>query len=84
MLETVETLFDDKMKSEIKEKIKKIPLSDSTSMTRTELSAHDLMSQLNEGLRNAPGFSLALDESTDKTGNAQVMVFVRYHNAGLK
>ena len=39
-------------------------------MRRTELSAHDLMSQLDEGLRNAPGFSLALDESTDKTDNA--------------
>ena len=36
MLETVETLFDDKIKSEIKEKINKIPLSDSTSMRRTE------------------------------------------------
>ena len=84
MLETVETLFDDKMKSEIKEKIKKIPLSDSTSMRRTEILAYDLMSQLDEGLQNAPGISLAIDESTDKTDNAQVLVFVRYYNAGLK
>ena len=55
MLETVKMLFDDKMKSEIKEKINRIPLSDSTSMRRTELLAYDLMSQLDEGLRNAPG-----------------------------
>ena len=70
MLETVETLLDDKMKSETKEKINKVPLSDSTSMRRTELLAYDVMSQLNEGLQNASGISLAIDESTDKTDNA--------------
>ena len=37
MLETVETLFDDKIKSEIKDKIKKITLSNSTSRGRTKL-----------------------------------------------
>ena len=84
MLETVETLFDDKMKSKIKDKIKKIPLFDSTSMSRTELLAYDLMSQLDEGLQNAPGISLAIDESIDNTNNAQLMVFVRYYNAGVK
>ena len=36
MLETVETLFDDKIKSEINEKINELPLSDSTSMRRTQ------------------------------------------------
>ena len=53
-------------------------------MRRTELLAYDLMSQLDEGLRNAPGISLAIDESTDETDNAQVMVFVRYYNAGVR
>ena len=72
------------MKTEIKEKINKIPLSDSTSMRRTELLAYDLMSLLNEGLRNAPGISLAINDSTDKSDNAQVMVFVRYYNAGVR
>ena len=70
MLETVETLFRDKIKSEIKEKINKIPFSDSSSMKRTELLAYDVMSQLDEGLQNAPGISLAIDELTDKTDNA--------------
>ena len=41
MLETVETLFDGKILSEIKEKINKIPLSGSTSMRRTESLAYD-------------------------------------------
>ena len=84
MLKTVETLFDDKMKSEIKGKINKIPLFHSTSMRRTELFAYDLMSQLDEGLQNTPTISLAIDESTDKTDNAQLMVFVRYYNARVK
>ena len=74
MLETVETLFHDKMKSEVEGKINKIPLSDSTSMRRTELLAYALMLQLNDGLQNALGISLAIDESTDKTDNAQLMV----------
>ena len=84
MLETVETLFDDKMKFEIKDKIKKILLFYSTSMSRTELLAYDLMLQLDEGLQNAPRISLVIDESIDNTDNAQLMVFVRYYNAGVK
>ena len=84
MPETVETLLDDKMKSEIKEEINKIPLSDSSSMRRTELLACDLMSQLDAGLQNAHGISLAIGKSTDKTDNAQLMVFVRYYIAGVK
>jgi len=84
MLETAETLFDDKQKNEIKDKIKQIPLSDSTAMRRTELLADDLMSQLDEGLKKAPCISLAIDESTDSTDNAQLMVFVRYYDTGKK
>ena len=42
------------------------------------------MSQLDEGLQNAPDLLLAIDESSDKTDNAQLMVFVRYYNAGVK
>ena len=56
-----------------------MPLSDSTLMRKTELLANDLMSQLDEGLQNAPGISPAIDESTDKTDNAQLMVFVKYY-----
>ena len=84
VLKTVETLFDDKMKSEIKEKINKIPLPNSTPTRRTELLAYDLMSQLDESLQNSPDISLAFDESTDKTDNSQLMVFVRNYNTGVK
>ena len=53
-------------------------------MKRTELLEYDLMSQLNKVLQNAPGISLAIDESIGNTDNAQFMVFVRYYNAGVK
>lgn len=84
MLETVDTLFDGRQKNEIKDKIKQIPLSDSTSMRRTELLANDLMLQLDLGLKEAPCISLAIDESTDSTDHAQLMVFVRYYDARKK
>ncbi|XP_068204564.1 protein FAM200A-like [Palaemon carinicauda] len=83
MLGTADTLFDDKQKNEIKDRIKQIPLSDSTSM-RTELLAVYLMSQLDQGLKKAPCISLAIDESTDSTDNGQLIVFVRYYDAGEK
>ena len=68
----------------IKDKIRKIPSSDSTSMERTELLAYNLLSQLDEDLQNAPSISLVIDESTDSTDNAQHMIFVRYYTAGVK
>ncbi|XP_068237388.1 general transcription factor II-I repeat domain-containing protein 2-like [Palaemon carinicauda] len=37
-----------------------------------------------EGLKKAPCISLAIDESTDSTDNAQLIVFVRYYDAGEK
>ena len=64
-------------RDEIIDKVKQIPLSDSTAM-RTGLLAEDIVLQLNEGLKSAPCISLAIDESTDMTDNAQLMVFVRY------
>ncbi|KAK8744617.1 hypothetical protein OTU49_000533, partial [Cherax quadricarinatus] len=67
-------------KKQIKDKIKQLPLSDSTSARRTELLA-DLMSQLDLGLKKAPCISLALDGSTDSTDNAQLMVLARYYDA---
>lgn len=84
MLETVETLFDDKQIVEIKNKIKQIPLSDSTCMRRTELLAEDLLSQLDERLEKAHCVSLVIDESTDCTDNSQLIVFVRYYDANQK
>ena len=83
MIQTAETLFDGKQRDEIIDKVKQILLSDSTAM-RTGLLAEDLVLQLNEGLKSAPCISLAIDESTDMTDNAQLMVFVRYYDGKTK
>jgi hypothetical protein len=73
MCEVADTLLEGKLKYEVREKIKQIPLSDSTAMRRTEILAEDLT------IQNAPWISLAVDESTDNTDNAQLLVFVRFY-----
>ena len=83
-IQTSETLFDDKQRDKIIDKVKQIPLSDSTAMRRTELLAKDLVLQLDEGMKSAPCISLAIDESTDITDNAQLMVFARYYDGSKK
>ena len=56
MIQTAETLFDGKQRDEIIDKVKQIPLSDSTAMRRTGLLAEDLVLQLNEGLKSHLAF----------------------------
>ena len=64
--------------------IKQISFSDSSAMRRTELLVEDLLLQLNEGLKNEPLISLAIDESTDMTDNAQHLIFGRYYDGSKK
>lgn len=80
MTEVMDTLFEGKQKEEIKCKIKQVPLSYSTASRRTEALAGDLVKQLCDGIKNAECISLAVDEPTDTTDNAQLMVFVRYYS----
>ena len=65
---------------EMRLSLKQIPLSDSSAMRRTELLAEHLLWKLDQGLKNAPCISLAIDESTDMTDNAQLLIFVRYYD----
>ncbi|XP_072768354.1 general transcription factor II-I repeat domain-containing protein 2A-like [Nerophis lumbriciformis] len=50
------------------------------STRRTVILAGDLSKQLCDGIKNAECISLAVDESTDTTDNAQLLVFVRYYD----
>ena len=84
MVQMAETLFDGKQRDDIITKIKQIPLSDSSAMRRTELMAEDLLWQLDQRLKNAPCISLAIDESTDMTDNAQLLIFLRYYDGNRK
>lgn len=65
-------------KDDIIQKINQIPLSDSTAVRRTEILADDLLDQMKSAVKKAKCISLALDESTDNTDNAQLLVFVRF------
>ena len=69
-----ETLFDGKQRDVIINKIKQIPLSDYSAMKRTELLVEDLLLELDEGLKHASCISLAINESTEVTNNAQIFV----------
>lgn len=80
MTEVMDTMFEGKQKEEMTTKIKRIPLSDSTATRRTEILAGNVAKQLRDGIKNAECISLAVDESTDTTDNAQLMVFVRYYD----
>ncbi|XP_056110235.1 SCAN domain-containing protein 3-like [Rhinichthys klamathensis goyatoka] len=78
LVEIADALFEGKERQEMSEKLKKIPLSNDTSTRRTEVLAHDLVKQLTDDIKDAPCVSLAVDESTDGTDQAQLCVFVRY------
>lgn len=80
MTEVMDTLFEGKEREVMTAKIQKIPLSDDTATRRTEDLAKDVSKQLCEGIKNAQCISLAVDESTDITDNAQLVVFVRYYD----
>lgn len=78
MNEVAIALFEGTQKDDIIQKINQISLSDSTAAKRTEILADDLLDQMKSAVKKAKCISLALDESTDNTDNAQLLVFVRF------
>lgn len=53
-------------------------MSASTTTRKSELLAEDVLAQLDAAVQNAVCISLAIDESTDVTDNAQLLVYVRF------
>ena len=78
MNEVAIALYEGTQKDDIIQKINQIPLSDSTAVRQTEILADDLLNQMKLAVKKAKCISLALDESTDNTDNAQLLVFVRF------
>ena len=72
-------------KDKIVQHIGKLPLSPDTCARRCDELSGDIFMQLMTKLRACPAFSLALDESTDRSDTAQLMlmVSVRYFNEGV-
>ena len=51
--------------------------SDTVARRISEISENQVQ-QLIDGVKNSPRFAIQLDESTDITNAAQLMVFIRY------
>jgi hypothetical protein len=58
--------------------LKTIPLSNNTVMQCIESLSEDIKEQLLTRIKCSPKFSLQIDKSTDATGLAQLLVFVRH------
>uniref|UniRef100_A0A9J8DFF8 SPIN-DOC-like zinc-finger domain-containing protein n=1 Tax=Cyprinus carpio carpio TaxID=630221 RepID=A0A9J8DFF8_CYPCA len=80
MSAVAETLFEGKQKDDVCVKIKQIPMSASSATKKTEILTDDVLAQLDEAIHKAPCIGLAVDESTDVSDNAQLLVFVRFFN----
>lgn len=63
-------------------KVKEIPLSNDTVSRRIGGMAEDLEAQIVERVRLADWFALQLDESTDISNLAMLLVYIRYANGG--
>ena len=77
-----ETLLEGKQRDELCEKIKQIPMWAATTTRKSEMLSDDTLSQLHAAVQSAP--SLAIDESSDVTDNAQLLVYVRLFHQDKK
>ncbi|KAI6659900.1 SCAN domain-containing protein 3-like [Oopsacas minuta] len=64
--------------------IKSIPFSDTTMARRIEEMACGVSQQVIEKIKQDKRFVLQLDESTDISNQAQLLMYVRYYDEGIK
>ena len=65
------------------EKVQQIPLSNDTMTARSAMIAGDIKQQLIANLIEAPCFALQLDETTDISNDAQLIVYCRFPNKSV-
>ena len=70
-------------KDKIVEQISKLRLSADTCARRCDDLSGDVFKQLLSKLQACPPWSIALDESTDRSDIAQLLVSVRYFDKGV-
>uniref|UniRef100_A0A671WXQ4 DUF4371 domain-containing protein n=1 Tax=Sparus aurata TaxID=8175 RepID=A0A671WXQ4_SPAAU len=75
-----EVVVDEKVRESVTSSIKKVPLSDTSTLRRVELLAKDVSRQLLDNLKKTDVMSIAVDESTDCTDMAQLCIYVRFHD----
>ena len=76
-----EYLFTDFKKSEIVQKIRDMPLSAKTVQDRTSKLAQDITKQQIKDINSAVAYSIACDESKEKSDIEQIALFCRYANS---
>ena len=80
LVDAVESVIENPaVRDQVLTKIEGISLSNNTATIRSEKLSGAVMSELIQKLKVADCISLAVDESTDKTNDAQLLVYVRYH-----
>ena len=62
-------------------KLKQIPLSNSTIKRRIDAVSNNILEKLIAAIKLSEKFSLQLDETTDMENFAQLILFVRYRSA---
>ena len=67
-------MFGEKYEKEVL----KIPMSDNTICRRISDMSQDIESQVIASIKEAKCFAIQLDESTDITGKAQLLAFIRF------
>jgi hypothetical protein len=65
-------------KPEVRQLMKKIPLSRNTIASRIEEASRDIERQIKDDIGSCSYYSLALDESTDICDKAQLVIFIRF------
>ena len=66
-------------------KLSSLSISDNTVQRRIQEMSKDIKNQVVEQIKQSPIFVLQLDESTDVSSCAQMMIYVRYiHNSNFK
>uniref|UniRef100_A0A669CMJ3 Uncharacterized protein n=1 Tax=Oreochromis niloticus TaxID=8128 RepID=A0A669CMJ3_ORENI len=73
-----EVINDEKIKVSVTCAIENVPLSDGSNIRRIEVLASDVFEMLLDDLKKTDVMSIAVDESTDRTDNAQLCIYVHF------
>lgn len=83
LLHFADIFKDESFGNKLVQTINDIPLSNDTMTRRVEKVASDLKEQILNDFRRSSWAAIALDESTDNTANAQLLLYGKYETGGM-